>query len=57
LVTNTDCSRWASVQKTDDGINPSGTNDVDRVSCSIVFYHFVDMCIFSLLISSTLFTM
>jgi hypothetical protein len=54
-VINTDCSRWASAQKTVDDINPSGTNDNDRVSCSIVFYYFVHMCIsiFSLLIYST----
>jgi hypothetical protein len=31
-VINGDCSRWESVQKTIDDINPSGTNDVDRVS-------------------------
>jgi hypothetical protein len=54
-VINTDCSRWASAQKTVDYINPSGTNDSDRVSCSIVFYYFVHLCIsmFSLLIYST----
>jgi hypothetical protein len=46
-VINQDCSRWASAQKTVDDINPSGTNDSDRVSCSIVFtcaYLFLFKC-------------
>ena len=29
---NQDCQKWGSVQDTIDVINPSGTNDVDRVS-------------------------
>jgi hypothetical protein len=32
---NTDCQKWAAVQANIDEINPSGTNDIDRVSNSI----------------------
>jgi hypothetical protein len=32
---NTDCQKWAGVQANVDEINPSGTNDTDRVSNSI----------------------
>jgi hypothetical protein len=38
LVINADCQKWAGVQAGVDEINPSGTNDMDRVSCSIVCY-------------------
>jgi hypothetical protein len=31
-VINTDCQKWAGVQTHVDEINPSGTNDTDRVS-------------------------
>ena len=31
---NTDCQKWAGVQANVDVINPSGTNDIDRVSNS-----------------------
>jgi hypothetical protein len=34
-VINTDCQKWAGVQANVDEINPSGTNDTDRVSNSI----------------------
>jgi hypothetical protein len=65
-VINQDCSRWASAQKTVDDINPSGTNDSDRVSCSILFIcayllcsyvhiYFVHMCISILFICAYLF--
>ena len=30
---NADCQKWAAVQANIDTINPSGTNEVDRVSC------------------------
>ncbi|KAI5002154.1 hypothetical protein ZWY2020_026804 [Hordeum vulgare] len=29
---NRDCQKWAAAQKAIDNLNPSGTNDVDRVS-------------------------
>jgi hypothetical protein len=35
---NTDCQKWAGVQADVDVLNPSGTNDADRVSCSIMCY-------------------
>jgi hypothetical protein len=42
-VINTDCQRWAAVQKHVDDLNPSGYGDIDRVSCVLV--HFVmSMC-------------
>jgi hypothetical protein len=34
-VINTDCQKWAGVQAGVDVINPSGTNDMDRVRNSI----------------------
>ena len=29
---NRDCQKWAATQKAVDKLNPSGTNDIDRVS-------------------------
>jgi hypothetical protein len=37
-VINADCQKWEGVQADVDEINPSGTNAMDRVSCSIVCY-------------------
>jgi hypothetical protein len=37
-VINADCQKWASVQAGVDEINPSGTNNMDMISCSIVCY-------------------
>ena len=40
---NTDCQKWAVAMATVDKINPSGTNDRDRVStissCSLFMFH------------------
>ena len=44
---NTDCQKWAGAMAAVDALNPSGTNDVDRVSVSFVYPHrcsFATMC-------------
>ena len=44
---NTDCQKWAGAMAAVDALNPSGTNDVDRVSASFVYPHrcsFATMC-------------
>ncbi|KAI4969334.1 hypothetical protein ZWY2020_000248 [Hordeum vulgare] len=54
---NRDCQKWAAAQKAIDKLNPSGTNDIDRVSaissmfimlvlgvCSANLFFFVQYC-------------
>jgi hypothetical protein len=40
LGINTDCQKWAGVQANVDAINPSGTNEMDRVSNSTNLFSF-----------------
>ena len=44
-IFNADCQKWAGVQKDIDEINPSGTNEVDRVSPFVCHSFVVLMCI------------
>ena len=37
-IINTDCQKWAAALAGVDELNPSGTNDVDRVSSLSVYY-------------------
>jgi hypothetical protein len=37
---NTDCQKWAGVQANVDVINPSGTNEMDKVSNSTNLFSF-----------------
>ena len=55
---NTDCQKWAGVQANVDVINPSGTNDIDRVSNSTTLLIIsTDDCCFIWLIYSLLFAL
>jgi hypothetical protein len=45
-IINTDCQKWVGVQGGVDEINPSGTNDMDRVSYSITIAHLYTCLLF-----------
>jgi hypothetical protein len=38
-IINTDCQKWAGALETVDTFNPSGTGEVDGVSCFIMCYY------------------